>query len=98
MQIRQSLTRDQGKELAQHAPFTVTTGTDTAPVSEVLPSADSFAKDLGVVTIAATLPQTLAAGVAGAIVLGSGDGGLFPVGIALSVVGAFAIWPIKAVR
>ncbi|GHJ47236.1 MFS transporter [Catellatospora sp. TT07R-123] len=71
---------------------------DTALMSEVLPSAKSFAKDLGVVNIAATLPQTLAPGVAGAIVLAFGYAGLFPVGIALSVLGAFAVWPIKAVR
>ena len=45
---------------------------DTALMSEVLPSAKSFAKDLGVVNIAATLPQTLAPGVAGAIVLAFG--------------------------
>ncbi|UUT36664.1 MFS transporter [Microbacterium elymi] len=71
---------------------------DTALVSEVLPSAKSFAKDLGVVNIAATLPQTLAPGVAGAIVLTFGYAGLFPVGIVLSILGAFAVWPIKAVR
>ena len=71
---------------------------DTALMSEVLPSAKSFAKDLGVVNIAATLPQTLAPGVAGAIVLSFGYTGLFPVGIVLSVLGAFAVWPIKAVR
>ncbi|GAB2856849.1 hypothetical protein GCM10022221_65540 [Actinocorallia aurea] len=71
---------------------------DTALMSEVLPSAKSFAKDLGVVNIAATLPQTLAPGVAGAIVLAFGHAGLFPVGIALSLLGAFAVWPIKAVR
>lgn len=71
---------------------------DTALMSEVLPSAKSFAKDLGVVNIAATLPQTLAPGVAGAIVLAFGYTALFPVGIALSVLGAFAVWPIKAVK
>lgn len=71
---------------------------DTALMSEVLPSAKSFAKDLGVVNIAATLPQTLAPGVAGAIVLAFGVAGLFPVAIVLSVLGAFAVWPIKAVR
>lgn len=71
---------------------------DTALMSEVLPSAKSFAKDLGVVNIAATLPQTLAPGVAGAIVLSFGYAGLFPIGIVLSVLGAFAVWPIKAVR
>ncbi len=51
---------------------------DTALMSQVLPSAKSFAKDLGVVNIAATLPQTLAPGVAGAIVLIFGYVGLFP--------------------
>ncbi|GAA1507088.1 MFS family permease [Agromyces terreus] len=71
---------------------------DTALMSEVLPSAKSFAKDLGVVNIAATLPQTLAPGVAGAIVLAFGYAGLFPVAIVLSVLGAFAVWPIKAVK
>ncbi|WP_092963886.1 MFS transporter [Agromyces sp. CF514] len=71
---------------------------DTALMSEVLPSAKSFAKDLGVVNIAATLPQTLAPGVAGAIVLSFGYTALFPVGIVLSVLGAFAVWPIKAVK
>jgi MFS family permease len=71
---------------------------DTALMSEVLPSQKSFAKDLGVVNIAATLPQTLAPGVAGAIVLSFGFVALFPVGIALSILGALAVWPIKAVR
>lgn len=71
---------------------------DTALISEVLPSAKSFAKDLGVVNIAATLPQTLAPGVAGAIVLVFGYAGLFPVAIVLGILGAFAVWPIKAVR
>lgn len=71
---------------------------DTALMSEVLPSAKSFAKDLGVVNIAATLPQTLAPGVAGLIVILFGYAGLFPVGIILSILGAFAVWPIKATR
>ena len=71
---------------------------DTALMSQVLPSAKSFAKDLGVVNIAATLPQTLAPAVAGGIVLSVGYIGLFPVGIVLSILGAFAVWPIKASR
>ncbi|WP_439590809.1 MFS transporter [Microbacterium sp.] len=71
---------------------------DTALISEVLPSAKSFAKDLGVVNIAATLPQTLAPGVAGLIVLAFGYRGLFPVAIVLGLLGAFAIWPIKSVK
>ena len=69
---------------------------DTALMSQVLPSAKSFAKDLGVVNIAATLPQTLAPGIAGAIVLGFGYGALFPIGIVLSILGAFCVWFIKA--
>lgn len=71
---------------------------DTALISEVLPSEKSYGKDLGVVNIAATLPQTLAPGVAGMIVLAFGYAGLFPVAIVLGVLGALAIWPIKAVR
>lgn len=71
---------------------------DTALISQVLPSAKSFAKDLGVVNIAATLPQTLAPGVSGVIVLIFGYQGLFPVAIALGILGAFAVWPIKSVR
>lgn len=72
---------------------------DQALMSEVLPSKESYAKDLGVVNIAATLPQTLAPAVGGAIVLAFGGyAALFPVGIALAVLGAFAVWPIKAVK
>lgn len=72
---------------------------DQALMSEVLPSASSFAKDLGVVNIAATLPQTLAPGVAGFVILNLGGYiSLFPIGIVLSILGAFAVWFIKAVR
>ncbi|MDL9979233.1 MFS transporter [Microbacterium sp. ASV49] len=71
---------------------------DTALMSQVLPSAKSFAKDLGVVNIAATLPQTLAPAVGGAIALTFGYAGLFPVGIVLSILGAFCVWFIKATR
>ncbi|RDV44791.1 MFS transporter [Leifsonia sp. ku-ls] len=71
---------------------------DTALMSEVLPSAKSFAKDLGVVNIAATLPQTLAPGVAGAIILAFGYAALFPIAIVLGILGALAVWPIKATR
>lgn len=72
---------------------------DQALMSEVLPSASSFAKDLGVVNIAATLPQTLAPAVAGLVILTFGGYfALFPIGIVLSVLGAFAVWFIKSVR
>ncbi|QAY61673.1 MFS transporter [Microbacterium protaetiae] len=78
--------------------FGIFQAVDQALISEVLPSARSFAKDLGVVNIAATLPQTLAPGVAGVIVLSFGYAGLFPVGIVLGILGACAVWPITATR
>jgi len=73
---------------------------DTALMSEVLPSKDDFAKDLGVLNIAATLPQTLAPGIAGAIVVAFGNvyTPLFPIGIVIALLGAFAVLPIKSVR
>jgi MFS family permease len=72
---------------------------DQALMSEVLPSASSFAKDLGVVNIAATLPQMVAPGLAGFVILTFGGYiALFPIGIALAVLGAFAVWFIKAAR
>lgn len=71
---------------------------DTALVSQVLPDSHAHAKDLGVVNIAATLPQTLAPALAGAVVLAFGYAGLFPAAIALSVLGALAVLPIRSVR
>jgi MFS family permease len=71
---------------------------DQALMNQVLPSASSFAKDLGVVNIAATLPQTLAPAVGGAIVIAFGYVGIFPVGILLSVLGAFAVFFIRSVK
>jgi hypothetical protein len=68
-------------------------------MSEVLPSKSSFAKDLGVVNIAATLPQVLAPAVAGFVILTFGGYiALFPIGIVLSVLGAVAVFFIKAVK
>jgi MFS family permease len=71
---------------------------DTALMSEVLPNPDDFAKDIGVVNIAATLPQTVAPALAGAIVVVLGYAGLFPVGILLCLLGGLAVLPVKAVR
>ncbi|MFJ4998488.1 MFS transporter [Microbacterium sp. NPDC088619] len=71
---------------------------DTALMTEVLPDPDAFAKDLGVINIAATLPQTVAPAVAGAIVLTVGYAGLFPVAIGLSLLGGAAVYAIRSVR
>lgn len=71
---------------------------DAALMSEVLPSEVTFAKDLGVLNIASTLPQTIGPFLAGVIVVALGYVALFPIAIVLVVVGAFCISPIKSVR
>lgn len=71
---------------------------DAALMSEVLPSNASYAKDLGVLNIAATLPQTLGPFLGGLIVLTLGYVALFPVGLALALLGAISIVPIKSVK
>jgi len=74
-------------------------GVDTALMSEVLPSKNDYGKDLGVLNIAATLPQTLAPGIAGLIIVVSGGyTALFPIGILVAVLGSLAVIPIKSVR
>jgi MFS family permease len=71
---------------------------DTALITEVLPSEKSFGKDLGVVNIAATLPQTIAPAIAGLIVVNLSYSVLFPVAIVLCLLGAVCVWPIRSVR
>lgn len=72
---------------------------DQALMSEVLPSKKSYGKDLGVVNIAATLPQVVAPALAGFVILVFGGYvALFPIGIVLSVLGATAVWFIKGVK
>lgn len=74
-------------------------GVDQALMSEVLPSKNDYAKDLGVLNIAATLPQVLAPGLAGLIVVAAGGYAvLFPIGIVIALLGAFAVIPIKSVK
>jgi MFS family permease len=71
---------------------------DTALISEVLPARQDFAKDLGVVNIAATLPQALAPGIAGAVVVLVGYAALFPLGIVFTLLGGSAVALIRGVR
>jgi MFS family permease len=72
---------------------------DQALMSEVLPSRASFGKDLGVVNIAATLPQVLAPAIAGLVILLFGSYlALFPIAILLSLFGSVAVWFIKGVK
>lgn len=71
---------------------------DTALVTEVLPSQTDYGKDIGIINIAATLPQTVAPALAGAVVLAFGFAGLFPVAILLSILGALLVLPVRSVR
>jgi MFS family permease len=71
---------------------------DSALMSQVLPTAADHGKDLGVLNIAATLPQTIAPFIGGALVVSLGYRALFPVAIVLAVAGALAVLPIKSVR
>jgi hypothetical protein len=62
-------------------------------------SKEEFAKHLGVINIAQVLPQALAPGVAGAlVVLSGGYWILFPAALLLSILGGLAVLPIRSVR
>lgn len=78
--------------------FGVYVSVDAALMSQLLPSEGTFAKDLGVLNIAATLPQTISPFLGGAIVSTLGYATLFPVGIVLAILGAVSIVFIKSVR
>ncbi len=77
--------------------FGVYTAVDFAMITEVLPSADDRAKDLGVINIANALPQVLAPAVAaGVLGLGLGYSTLYVVAAAVSVLGSILVVNIKS--
>ena len=72
---------------------------DYALVTQVLPSQQGAGRDLGIINISATLPQTFGAAAAGLIVtFFGGFSALFPIAAAIVIVGALAIIPIRSVR
>ncbi|MDH6280947.1 MFS transporter [Prescottella agglutinans] len=72
---------------------------DQALVSEVLPSGSDFAKDLGVINIAVTLPYTVGPILAGVLVTAFGGYGVIYVAVLITAgIGAFAVLPIKGVK
>ncbi len=72
---------------------------DAALVTQVLPSANNRAKDLGIVNIANTLPQSLAPAVAVFIVSASHSYfALYATGAIILLLGILVVRPIKAVR
>ncbi|MFE9246495.1 MFS transporter [Nocardiopsis sp. NPDC006938] len=79
--------------------FGVFLSVDNALVTEVLPTAEGRAKDLGIVNIASTGPQVVAPALAGPVVVHFGG---YPVlyticGI-VSLLGAAAVWGVRGVR
>jgi MFS family permease len=73
---------------------------DLALVVDVLPDADTAAKDLGVLNIAGALPFALAPAVAPALLSVGGDSYalLYTVAGASALLGALAIVPVRGVR
>jgi MFS family permease len=71
---------------------------DFALITEVLPSADDRGKDLGVINIAAALPQVLAPAVAGVLLaLGGGYASLYVLAAVVTVAGSLGVRRIRAV-
>lgn len=72
---------------------------DTALMTEVLPAAESAAKDLGILNIATTLPQALTPVIVAVLVSVTGSyAAIFVAGIVFAVLGALTVIPIKSVR
>ena len=73
---------------------------DTALVSQVLPSEAEFGKDLGVMSLAGSLPAVIAPAIAGVLVVAAGQQYwvVFPACILLVAVSAFSVFFVKSVR
>ena len=71
---------------------------DYALVTEVLPSKESAGRDLGIINITASLPQTFGAAAAAVVVTTLGYAALFPIAAVLVLIGAVAILPVRSVR
>ncbi|KJL47265.1 Major Facilitator Superfamily protein [Microbacterium hydrocarbonoxydans] len=72
---------------------------DSALMNEVLPTADAAAKDLGILTIATTLPQALTPLIVWALIALTGSyTSVFLAGIVFALAGALTVLPIRGVR
>jgi MFS family permease len=75
-------------------------GVDQALVADVLPHKEEFAKDLGVINLAATIPQTLAPAI-GSVILaltGGAYGILIGLGAVVALSSVFTTWQIRGVK
>jgi MFS family permease len=81
------------------AGFGVYLAVDVALITEVLPDAENRGKDLGVINIANTLPQTLAPALCGLLVKHAGGyPTMFAVATVITLLGAVLVQPIRGVR
>jgi MFS family permease len=81
------------------AGFGVYLAVDVALITEVLPNAEDRGKDLGVINIANTLPQTMAPALCGLLVTYAGGyPTMFGVATVITLLGAVLIQPIRGVR
>lgn len=72
---------------------------DYVLITQVLPNADEAGKDLGIINITTTLPQTIGVAVGGLVVTAfSGYIALFPVAIVLVILGSLCLFAIRGVR
>jgi MFS family permease len=81
------------------AGFGVYLAVDVALITEVLPNPEDRGRDLGVINIANTLPQTVAPALCGLLVTKAGGyPTMFAVAAAITLVGAVLVQPIRGVR
>jgi MFS family permease len=72
---------------------------DYVLITQVLPNAEEAGKDLGIINVTTTLPQTIGVAVAGVIVtIFHGYGALFPFAIVFVILGALLLFRIRGVR
>ena len=71
---------------------------DYVLITQVLPSAGDTGKDLGIINITATLPQTVAAAGSGLIITTLGYTALFPIAAGLGLLGGLLLLPVRAVK
>ncbi|MEU9095839.1 MFS transporter, partial [Streptomyces sp. NPDC048428] len=72
---------------------------DAALFTQVLPSSQNAAKDLGIANIAAHAPQVVSPVASGFVILHAGGyQALFAIAFVLSLLGALCVLPIKSVK
>ncbi|WP_376796054.1 MFS transporter [Thermogemmatispora sp.] len=71
---------------------------DTALITQVLPSAADYGRDLGLINLALSIPLILSPALGGLLINSLGYTGLFLVGAGIVLLSALMVLPIKSVR